>query len=389
MKVVIAMAWMLSFLCNDNPSFQDAAECCGWFGRAKTTRAAKPAIFEDPHEWEQTVHLVLRDTPAKVLGLSSQFSQSLLMDNQEDNLYKNNYATEQSSLFDQDHYRECESLLFKGLACRPFYKIIAFRLCLLSIHHHDHRDSNKNEKPWLPAASFGFQEETVPSIACMMKKIPRGPIAKEIIQWFQCAGERGVMQFLLGMRSTIGTDPRGLFPPSWSSLVEAANLPHKKAISKRKKNHSNCRCNNNNNAALSVAARARAKHAHRGKDRFFGVAQGPPSVQNADAERVILRLLQDAAWINIHIFASGGSVGGEATATADTNTTSPVPPIGEQQQFNQQQPVLEIRTASGYGARWTANWSNCSDGPQLPTDIEFRGFLEPQMPDGHLKGWMH
>lgn len=39
--------------------------------------------------------------------------------------------------------------------------------------------------------------------------------------------------------------------------------------------------------------------------------------------------------------------------------------------------VFEVRTAEGYGARWLADGS------------DFRGFLEPQMQDGHAKGWRH
>ena len=46
---------------------------------------------------------------------------------------------------------------------------------------------------------------------------------------------------------------------------------------------------------------------------------------------------------------------------------------------SQQHPlqVFEVRTAEGYGARWLADGS------------EFRGFLEPQMEEGHSKGWRH
>ena len=36
--------------------------------------------------------------------------------------------------------------------------------------------------------------------------------------------------------------------------------------------------------------------------------------------------------------------------------------------------ILEVRHVDGYGARWTADGSF------------FRGFLEPQMEDGHHKG---
>uniref|UniRef100_K1QZP0 Uncharacterized protein n=1 Tax=Magallana gigas TaxID=29159 RepID=K1QZP0_MAGGI len=39
--------------------------------------------------------------------------------------------------------------------------------------------------------------------------------------------------------------------------------------------------------------------------------------------------------------------------------------------------ILEVRQEEGYGARWTADGSS------------FRGFLEPQMVDGHSVGWKH
>ena len=39
--------------------------------------------------------------------------------------------------------------------------------------------------------------------------------------------------------------------------------------------------------------------------------------------------------------------------------------------------VIEIRTIEGYGVRWLHDGS------------EFRGFLEPQMEDGHSVGWRH
>jgi len=39
-------------------------------------------------------------------------------------------------------------------------------------------------------------------------------------------------------------------------------------------------------------------------------------------------------------------------------------------------PIIEIRVKEGYGMRW-----------QL--DGFFRGFLEPQMPNGHENGWKH
>jgi hypothetical protein len=39
-------------------------------------------------------------------------------------------------------------------------------------------------------------------------------------------------------------------------------------------------------------------------------------------------------------------------------------------------PIVELRNEKGYGIRWMI-------------DGVFRGFLEPQMTDGHEKGWKH
>jgi hypothetical protein len=58
---------------------------------------------------------------------------------------------------------------------------------------------------------------------------------------------------------------------------------------------------------------------------------------------VLNRILEDATWINIH------------SLPHDIK-------------------VLEVRTREGYGARWFQN------------PLEFRGFLEPQMPNGHQTG---
>ena len=38
--------------------------------------------------------------------------------------------------------------------------------------------------------------------------------------------------------------------------------------------------------------------------------------------------------------------------------------------------IIELRVDKGYGIRWQI-------------DGMFRGFLEPQMEDGHEKGWRH
>ena len=57
--------------------------------------------------------------------------------------------------------------------------------------------------------------------------------------------------------------------------------------------------------------------------------------------------------------------------------------------------LLEVRNHLGYGARWELP----PQPPQPPQPVVgggdgrppiiFRGFLEPNMPDGHEKGWRH
>ncbi len=57
------------------------------------------------------------------------------------------------------------------------------------------------------------------------------------------------------------------------------------------------------------------------------------------------RLIKECCWINIH-------------------------------QLPGDLPIIELRIEQGYGIRWRL-------------DGFFRGFLEPQMSDGHEKGWKH
>lgn len=317
-------------------------------------------IMQDPEQWASTVRCVLMTTPWKALGISQHIRQGLLLEDEDDNAENDAIAhvtlddpSEESTNSDlecvENHDDYDEAIILKGLPRHPLYKVLSLRLCLLCV-----RELNKSTKKhalvdteegnthnesiapfWLiPATEFGLQEETpLPTIPTITKLN-----VKAIRQWFSQAGNCGVLT-LLGLRHTVGSDPRSLLPPSWTNLLQAANQPYKA------------------NSKLSVAARARAKHAHRSETAvYFGIAKGPPEAQNMAAEAILRCMLREAVWINIHTFA--GTDG---------------------------KPSLEVRVQAGYGARWVADWTN----PLHPTDIEFRGFLEPQMAEGHLKGWKH
>ncbi|ESO87478.1 hypothetical protein LOTGIDRAFT_235121 [Lottia gigantea] len=139
-------------------------------------------------------------------------------------------------------------------------------------------------------------------------------------------GKRGIMD-LLGIRKTVGT--KEMFPPSRQALLESFQEKHSAK------------------SQLGVGARALAKHYHRDEGMsWWGQCTGTEAAKNADALRIVNKILDGATWINIHWLP--------------------------QDVF-----VIEVRQEEGYGARWNADGSG------------FRGFLEPQMVDGHEIGWRH
>jgi len=284
-----------------------------WFcvrGAAPSTRDTWVSLLQDALKDKRRVHI------------SEELREVLLWDEQDDF----------SSLVDDEDNNPL--FLLKGLPRRPLYVELGHRLYTL------YCCQIEDIPLLLPAEHFGLSEypvETGTSLALAM--IPDDPPTKHSMNdWINNAGTRGIL-YMLGMRSTIGTDPRNLLPPSWTDLLEAAARPHKEK------------------SALSVAARARSKHAHRGKDQFFGTVMGPQGKQNVETQEILVKLLLNAAWINIHTF--GGNDG---------------------------EPFLEVRVASGYGARWKADWTR---NGLRPHNVSFRGFLEPQMPDGHERKWRH
>ena len=99
-------------------------------------------------------------------------------------------------------------------------------------------------------------------------------------------------------------------------------------------------------STLTVGARALSKHCHRSSDCWWGESTGTIARKNQHALEVLTKVLVCVVWVNVH------------TLPHDVW-------------------VCEVRCAEGYGLRWG------HDG------MTFRGFLEPQMVDGHEKGWKH
>ena len=231
----------------------------------------------------------------------------------------------------------------RGLSKMPLYREISHRLQIIQQYGEGHKDDEGHVQHdaalpcFLPASHFGLTE-----ICTLNELIPPPPPTpmdiEECTKWFQQAGNDGIYA-ILGCRRTIGTiqlqsssSSYSLLPPTIPQLLHASRQQHKP----------------HTKSSLTVAARALAKHAHRGEEQFFGILKGGEEQKNEHADQVIQRLIADAMWMNIHCF--GG--------------------------IDESNPVVEIRTYDGYGARWSGIWNSET---LLPMNVEFRGFLEPQV----------
>ncbi|KAI8371440.1 uncharacterized protein BYT42DRAFT_68127 [Radiomyces spectabilis] len=151
-------------------------------------------------------------------------------------------------------------------------------------------------------------------------------------------------RIFLHIRTTVGGQSLATMPPSLSECLHAFTRIYQKTNAKIRRH--------GEPHQLSVGAKALSKHWHRDRNvGFWGICTGTEATKNEHANDILIRILQDAVWINLHALPH------EETA-------------------------YEIRQRDGYGARW----SKVKDDEN---GWIFRGFLEPQMEDGHAVGWLH
>lgn len=143
-----------------------------------------------------------------------------------------------------------------------------------------------------------------------------------------------------------------------------------------------------NKVGLTAGARAWSKHAHRSQrkdvmpvspdqdpeliqdkamekeriaDRsagWWGTPSGPIATINEKALELFWKVVRSASWRNLHWLPN-------------------------------QVLVYEVRVPEGYGMRWSQDQSLGAEGTDEPEVWVFRGFLEPQMENGHEVGWRH
>ena len=168
------------------------------------------------------------------------------------------------------------------------------------------------------------------------------------------------IHILHGLAYTVGS-ALGSTPPSNETCLAAFVVPNK--------------------AGLTAGARAWSKHSHRsGKEQapdldldpeveskhkmpkrrgtespgWWGTPSGPVAVINEKALGLFWKVMERASWRNLHWLPH-------------------------------QVLVYEIRVPDGYGMRWSQDQRE-----EVGTkDWVFRGFLEPQMENGHEVGWKH
>ena len=140
-------------------------------------------------------------------------------------------------------------------------------------------------------------------------------------------GERGILT-TLGIRTTPGSISNYI-PPDITLLISHFNDKHTKSSS----------------SILTVGARALCKHSQRSSEHFWPNDKGSESLKNEKAFNLLNMFFTSSTWINIHGLPHNIA-------------------------------IIELRITEGYGIRWE-------------TTGTFRGFLEPQMLNGHEKGWKH
>mmetsp|Transcript_28960 Transcript_28960/g.64271 ORF Transcript_28960/g.64271 Transcript_28960/m.64271 type:complete len:338 (-) Transcript_28960:32-1045(-) len=306
--------------------------CCCFAVQRPTTESSSL------EELSTAFRLALQSNEGKDTGLSPQLVRGLLvpaLDDtvEDDNMLSTSHVDDWELPSDDVIAQKDDPIIFYGLPVRPFYRELSRRVLALSCKYSENEEI---DDPFIASDAMGMKEYSPVRILSPPKYYSQSLCS----EWLRTAGDAGILR-LLGMRHTIGTAV-GLLPPDWTALLQAARAPHRQNAAP----HDN----------LSVAGRARCKHAHRGSQKFFGAVKGGTREKNEAATKTIRKILRNAAWINIHTFAS------------------------------METPTLEVRVAEGYGARWTAEWST---DPVCPTNVVFRGFLEPQMENGHESRWRH
>ncbi|KAL1930370.1 hypothetical protein VTP01DRAFT_10532 [Rhizomucor pusillus] len=233
----------------------------------------------------------------------------------------------------------------KGAFTRPYYQLVAFTLDECRTRNWQFPPDVINSSTHISAITNTeriqeIQQEMSQILArCDNEDEDEQKLERFLFEFLEPADWR----LFLRLKTTAGGNTLSEMPPSLNECVKAFCTIH------RKQSSSSAAAAKPNQ--LTVGAKALSKHWHRDrKTQFWGSNfNGTEAAKNERAEDILVKILKNTVWRNLH--------------------TLPHNEI-----------VYEVRQSEGYGARWIRRGSN---------RWEFRGFLEPQMEDGHTVGWIH
>ena len=200
-----------------------------------------------------------------------------------------------------------------------------------------------NKVPGLDLDETSLELETLskltPAVDSIFESVDQNDSQKlfdEVKEFLIVLAPRGVLSWF-GVRRTPGSKDVCPTPLNW--VIDNFNRRFTILANEELEN-------NPNPPKLTVGARALSKHVHRSAEGFWGTIHGlSEEKRNENALAKLQQIIENCVWINIH-------------------------------GLPQDLIIIEWRVIEGYGWRWTK-------------EQEFRGFIEPQIPDGHFKKWKH
>ncbi|ORX87503.1 hypothetical protein BCR32DRAFT_289324 [Anaeromyces robustus] len=246
----------------------------------------------------------------------------------------------------------------KGLPTKPYYKTIAYVICIWSNSQKFPYTFIDNDMPNEIKEYSEIKNVLDNKIKLLNSDLSNSTINKKEIYWnfFETLNTAEFL-VILGERITLGSS-KDILPPSINDCIKSFVEIHSK--------DNNCK----KYGGLTVGARALSKHCHRDQtNKWWGDYTGNTLNKNQLAINILIKLLKSISWINIHKLPHNIN-------------------------------VYEIRNIYGYGARWyfkidneqtfgKLNSINDINNININYNLEFRGFLEPQDIKGHEKKWRH
>jgi len=264
---------------------------------------------------------------------TAQFCEEMLKTEDQTNSEKPDNVTMLAEL-------DIEESEFLGIASRPFYAFISkvlARWVNTSVFPFKHQPFPLLKEKDVYFERLDFISEKFSLIAKNWNITAN--ISQELSNSLESLTFRDILN-LMGLRHTEGSVLS--FPPSLMDCINSFTTLHRPGTP----------------SVLTVGAKAFTKHCHRDQtSNFWGESTGSEANKNMLAMKVLAKILNKAVWTNIHMLPH------------DVR-------------------IYEVRHEEGYGVRWGLVNEKLADGT-VQTTLDFRGFLEPQMEDGHSVGWRH